>query len=81
MRVKGYRVWCNESKRIITSRDVVFDENSMLVSSVEKPIDNVVMILLMHKRRFNLPILMKMKIVTSRKNSDRLKREDDLSKN
>ena len=40
--VKGYRVWCNESKRIITSRDVVFDENSMLVSSVEKSIDNVV---------------------------------------
>ena len=40
--VKGYRVWCNESKRIITSRDIVFDENSMLVSSVEKPNDNIV---------------------------------------
>ena len=40
--VKGYKVWCNESKRIMTSRDVVFDENNMLVSSVEKPIDNVV---------------------------------------
>ena len=44
MGVKGYRVWCNESKRIITSRDVVFDENSMLVSSVEKPNDDVVSI-------------------------------------
>ena len=42
MGVNGYRVWCNESKRIITSRDVVFDKNSMLVSSVEKPIENVV---------------------------------------
>ena len=40
MGVKGYRVWCNESKRIIVSRDVVFDENSMLVSSIEKSIDN-----------------------------------------
>ena len=35
-------MWCNESKKIITSRDVVFDENSILVSSVEKLIDNVV---------------------------------------
>ena len=40
--VKGYRVWCEESKRIITFREVVFDENNMLVSSVETPIDNVV---------------------------------------
>ena len=38
--VKGYRVWCNGSKRIITSRNVVFNENSMLVSNVEKPIEN-----------------------------------------
>ena len=42
MGVKGYRVWCNKSKRIINSRYVVFDENSMLVSSIEKSIDNVV---------------------------------------
>ena len=38
--VKGHRVWCNESKRIITFRDVVFYENSMLVYNVEKPIKN-----------------------------------------
>ena len=42
MGVKGFRLWCNESKRIITSKDVVFDENNMLVSSVEKPIENVI---------------------------------------
>ena len=40
MGVKGYRVWCEQTKRIITFRDIVFDENSMLVSSVEKPIKN-----------------------------------------
>ena len=38
--VKGYRVWCNDSKKIIVSRDVVFDEDSMLISNVEKPFNN-----------------------------------------
>ena len=42
--LKGYRVWCNESKRIITFRDIVFDENSMLVFIVEKPLNNDVVI-------------------------------------
>ena len=38
--VKRYRMWCEGSKRIITSRDVVLDENNMLVSSVEKPLND-----------------------------------------
>ena len=28
--VKGYRLWCLSSKKIISSRDVIFDESSML---------------------------------------------------
>ena len=33
-------MWCEKSMRIITSRDVVFDENAILFSSVEKHINN-----------------------------------------
>ena len=44
MGVKGYRVWCEQTKRIITFRDIVFDENSMLVFIVEKPLNNDVVI-------------------------------------
>ena len=42
--VKGYRVWCEQTKRIMTFRDIVFDENSMLVFIVEKPLNNDVVI-------------------------------------
>ena len=41
--VKGY-VWCVELKRMITSRDVIFDEKNMLVSSVERLLYNDVVI-------------------------------------
>ena len=38
--VKGYRVWCEKSKRIITSRDVVFDENALVAPIVENTLTN-----------------------------------------
>ena len=38
--VKGYRVWCNESRKVITSRDVVFDESTFVTPIVETPITN-----------------------------------------
>ena len=28
--VKGYRLWCLSSKKIISNRDVTFDESAML---------------------------------------------------
>ena len=28
--VKGYRLWCSESKKVILNRDVTFDESGML---------------------------------------------------
>jgi hypothetical protein len=34
--VKGYRIWSSAESRVILSRDVVFDENSMLNASVER---------------------------------------------
>ena len=39
--VKGYRVWCKKLKRIINSRDIIFDEKNMLVSSRQRPLYNV----------------------------------------
>ena len=29
---KGYRMWCPDSKKVIQSRDVTFNENAMLSS-------------------------------------------------
>ena len=33
--VKGNRIWCGKSKKIITSRDVVFDEHALNTSTVK----------------------------------------------
>ena len=38
--VKGYRVWCEKTKKIITSRDVVFDENALVTSTVKSTLTN-----------------------------------------
>ena len=40
--VKGYRLWCLSLNKIISSRDVAFDESSMLkkVTTDEKVSDN-----------------------------------------
>lgn len=38
--VKGYRVWCEKSKKVITSRDVVFDESCMITPEKEFSICN-----------------------------------------
>uniref|UniRef100_A0A803N377 Reverse transcriptase Ty1/copia-type domain-containing protein n=1 Tax=Chenopodium quinoa TaxID=63459 RepID=A0A803N377_CHEQI len=37
---KGYRVWCTQSRRVITSRDVVFDETCMIAPEKEISICN-----------------------------------------
>ena len=28
--VKGYKLWCSETKKLVISRDVIFDETSMI---------------------------------------------------
>ena len=38
--VKGYKVWCEKSRKIITSRDVVFDENALVTPTVENIFSN-----------------------------------------
>ena len=38
--VKGYRVWCEKSRRVIASRDVVFDESCMITPEKEPSICN-----------------------------------------
>ena len=38
--VKGYRLWCEKSKKIITSKDVVFDENALVTPIVENTLTN-----------------------------------------
>ena len=40
--VKGYKVWCEKSKKIITSRDVVFYENTLVTPTVENTLTNTV---------------------------------------
>ncbi len=37
--VKGYRLWCLETKKTIISRDVTFDESVMLHKVTEDGID------------------------------------------
>jgi transposase InsO family protein len=36
--VKGYRIWSPAERRVIFSRDVIFDENSMLTSTPQEPV-------------------------------------------
>ena len=38
--VKGYKVWCEKSRKIITSRDVVFDENAFVTPTMENTLTN-----------------------------------------
>ena len=38
--VKGYRVLCEKSRKNITSRDVVFDENALVTPTVENTLTN-----------------------------------------
>ena len=28
--LKGYKLWCSKTKKLVISRDVIFDENSMI---------------------------------------------------
>ena len=34
--VKGYKLWCLETKKLIISRDVIFDETPMIRESASK---------------------------------------------
>ena len=38
--VKGYRVWCEKSKKIITFKDVVFDEHALITPIVKVSFTN-----------------------------------------
>ena len=39
--VKGFRLWCPETKKTLTSRDVTFDESSMLHDSPSPTSDTI----------------------------------------
>ena len=34
--VKGYKLWCPETKKLVISRDVIFDETSMIQALAPK---------------------------------------------
>ena len=36
--VKGYKLWCPESRKLIISKDIVFDETAMLWASSESSV-------------------------------------------
>jgi len=38
---KGYRMWCPDSKKVIQSRDIVFNKNSMLSFVKESVVSSV----------------------------------------
>lgn len=52
--VNGYRVWCSKTIRIITSRDDVFDESSMLGPPLNISMTNNVVQHIMLVRRSSL---------------------------
>jgi len=37
---KGYQIWCPDSKKVILSRDVTFNENAMLSSEKESVVSS-----------------------------------------
>jgi len=38
---KGYRMWCPDSKKVIQSRDVTFNENTMLSSGKKSFVSSI----------------------------------------